>query len=349
MPTPTDQIIAVTCQRDDGPYMVEWVAHHLAAGFDHIVILTHDCQDGSDGLADALSADPRITHVPFQTEGDTSVQWQALRVANGLKPVKRADWAMFFDLDEFLVLRGPASVRDLIAACGPEVDAIPLRWRFFGAAGQVEMSTAPTLSRFTRAAPTDIALPAAHFIKTLFRPAAFQKMGVHRPKTRKGDTPRWQSAANAPLPPAFADDDARINLFGVDPTGEIAVLHHYSVRSAAEFMVKRQRGLPNRTTKALDLGYWAERNFNTTPCDDAAPMIPATLAAMEALFALPDVRARHEAAIEWHRAQFAALMRDPANVQFLWHLQMLGTSTPPSPAATNAHLNRLMAAKERPK
>ena len=29
-------ILGVTCLRNEGPYVVDWVAHHLAAGFDHV-------------------------------------------------------------------------------------------------------------------------------------------------------------------------------------------------------------------------------------------------------------------------------------------------------------------------
>ena len=55
-----------TCLRNEEPYILDWIAHHLGAGFDHMLVLTHDCDDGSAALLDALSADPRVTHLPFE-------------------------------------------------------------------------------------------------------------------------------------------------------------------------------------------------------------------------------------------------------------------------------------------
>ncbi|MBL4751427.1 MAG: glycosyltransferase family 2 protein [Amylibacter sp.] len=31
--------------KNEGPYLLEWVAHHKALGFDHIVVCTNDCED----------------------------------------------------------------------------------------------------------------------------------------------------------------------------------------------------------------------------------------------------------------------------------------------------------------
>jgi hypothetical protein len=63
-------ILAVTCMRNEGPYCVEWIAHHRAAGFTKFLIYTHDCTDGTDALLDLL---PDVTHVSFTVvEGKSS-------------------------------------------------------------------------------------------------------------------------------------------------------------------------------------------------------------------------------------------------------------------------------------
>lgn len=339
-------MLAVTCQRNDGPYLLEWVAHHLAAGFDHVLVFSHDCDDGSDGLLDALAKTGRVSHVHFTPEGERSVQWQAMKLADRHPLVKAASWMMFFDCDEFLCLTPPlTSVQDLIQ--DTQADAIPLRWRFFGHNGQVDWSEGITPDRFTRAAPRDVTLPAGHFFKTLFRPSAFQKTGVHRPKSRKGETPLWMQAGGAPLPTVFAGDDQRINLFGI-PTGpEKAWLNHYSVRSASEFLLKQLRGLPNRSDKALDLGYWAERNFNTEAATEILPMLPATKAVMADLLGNPAVAQAQAATIAHHKARLAALLDDPAAARRLWHMVLLAGSTPPHPDQTRAHLERLAQARDK--
>jgi len=181
-------ILAVTCMRNDGPYCLEWIAHHLAAGFERFLILTHDCDDGTPELLETLD---EVTHLPFVPEGGKSVQWQAMKLADRHPLVKDADWVMFFDSDEFLCLDPELDgVAGLIAAAPEGTQAIALPWRLYGSAGAMEWQEGLSPERFTRAAPEDVHVPAAHFFKTLFRPGAFQKMGVHRPKRRKAEVPK---------------------------------------------------------------------------------------------------------------------------------------------------------------
>ncbi|WP_342847637.1 glycosyltransferase family 2 protein [Sulfitobacter sp. AS59] len=333
------RILAVTCMRNEGPYCLEWIAHHRASGVTDFLIFTHDCDDGTPDLLDLL---PGVTHVPFQPAGNKSVQWQAMRLADAHPLIKAADWVIFFDCDEFLCLEAPmGTFGDLIASVGEETDAIALPWRFFSAAEQMEFTDQPTVERFTMCAPDPFFLPAGHFFKTLFRPEKFQKLGVHRPKTKRSKPTRWSLGAAQPASDDFAHDDSRINLFGLMQTTARARLNHYSLRSAAEFMVKRGRGLPNRMTKRLDLHYWAERNFNTVQDSTIDPMFINTRAEMAKLHALPKVQAAHQRAVAWHQDAFAALMNDPAEIQFYWHLTLLAGSTPPTQDQTHAHLRRL--------
>ena len=331
-------IVIVTCMRDEGPYCLEWIAHHRAAGVTDFLIFTHDCSDGTDALLDLL---PGVTHVPFVPDPERSVQWQAMRLADRHDLVKSADWVLFMDCDEFLCLAPPlAGLGDLIVALGSDVDAVALPWRLFGSSGLPEYSDAPVTERFTRAAPEGFNLPAGHFFKTLYRPSRFQKMGVHRPKMRPGVAPVWALGGAQRADEAFSANDNRINLFGL-PVAHTARLNHYSVKSAAEFMVKRLRGLPNRSTKSLDLGYWAERNFNTVEDHAIAPMLPATQENLKVLLRDPEVSRRHDASVRHHQVSFDSLMQDARAVQLLWHLGLLAGSAAPEPDALRTHLNRL--------
>ncbi len=339
------RILAVTCMRNEGPYCLEWIAHHKAAGVSDFLIFTHDCDDGTDRILDLV---PGVTHFPFTPDPDKSVQWQAMRLADGHLLMAQADWVIFFDCDEFLCLEAPMrTFGHLIASVDEKTNAIALPWRLFGAAGQEGLANTLTPTRFRRAAPDPFFLPAGSFFKTLFRPSAFQKLGVHRPKNKGNNGGVWNLGGTQAAPDGFSQTENRINLYGMMQSSAQARLNHYSLRSAAEFMVKRGRGLPNRTTKTLDLHYWAERNFNTVEDRSIDPMLIATDAELAALRALPGVQEAHDCAIRWHRDAFDALMRDPAEIQFYWHLILLGSSTPPAPAQTHAHLARHAAADQR--
>lgn len=339
------QILAITCMRDEGPYAAEWIAHLLAVGVDHVLAYSHNCADGTDQLLDHLTESGRVTYERFTPEGNKSVQWQALRLADKHAMVRAADWVIFLDADEYPVFDPPlAGFPDLIAALPEGTEAVALPWRLFGSGGQEQWTEGLTPERFTWAAPPDVLLPAAHFFKTLFRPRAFQKLGVHRPKNKKDAAPLWSLGGAMPLDQGFAADDSRINLFGYDTAAAKARLNHYSLRSAEEFLVKRARGLPNQKGKPVDLGYWAERNFNAVEDLSIAPHLAAMKEALAELMALQGFAKTIDTARDWHRAQLATLLTDPNTVRLIWHVSLLANSTPPSHAALERHIRRLNAA-----
>ena len=333
-------IVGVTCQRDDGPYLTEWIAHHLAAGFDRMLVLSHDCNDGSDALLEALSADARITHLSFEPSGKKSVQWQALNIARKHPWVEAADWVLFFDCDEFICLP-EGNLPGLIAKLESEqgsFDALAMPWRFFGSAGLQYRTPGVTPERFTKAAPENLHFPLAHLFKTLYRPKAFQKMGVHRPRSKPHKLARWLGPDGQPLPDRFAANDAIITLYGMPMQKRRIWLNHYSLRSAEEFIVKRARGLPNHSNRQIGLTYWAERNWNTTVALDITPMMDATHVEHDKLKALTDVPDRLGRCDQWHQRRAAELMADTDTLRFHFRLGLLTGSTPPSASAALAFL-----------
>lgn len=322
--------VAITCVRDEGPWLLDWIAHHRACGFNHFLIASHECTDGTDILLDALAQEGVVTHLPFVPEGEKSVQWQAMTLLSAHHTYASADLALFFDVDEYLVLdETPLEVLTRNA------DAVPLRWHLFGHNGRGTWTDAPVSERFTRAAPDDIALPLAHFFKTLHRPSAFRGLGVHRPK---GKNAAWVAASGSPLPSQFSAQPSRINLFGVPSAGERAWLNHYSTRSIEEFVLKSVRGLPNHMDKPVSVGYWAERNFNTVEDLRIAPMVPAAQTARTDLNAF---NALHEASVHAQKARLAHLVTRKEVIELMWQLELLADSTPPKRDQLTAHLARL--------
>ena len=106
---------------------MEWIAYHKTIGFTDIVILSNDCEDGSDEMLDHLSKSGEIIHLrndgPYDDRG---IQFAALKLADRQKAVKEADWIIHLDIDEFLNIHvGDGQIADLIAAL-PDADAIAL-------------------------------------------------------------------------------------------------------------------------------------------------------------------------------------------------------------------------------
>lgn len=316
--------------RNDGAYAPEWIAHHLAAGFDRMLVLSHDNTDATGAVLDGLAADPRVAHVSFAPKGKKSVQWQALKLAQDHEWLAEAEWALFFDCDEFLCLPSGGSVRDLIGALEAEqgaFDALALPWRLYGSNGIEQRTQGLTPERFTRAAPIDLHFPMGHLFKTLHRPSAFRALGVHRPRAKKSKPARWLGPDGAELPAGFAAHDGAISLYGVGQGARHAWLNHYSLRSTEEFLAKRARGLPNHMEREIGLTYWAERNWNSVKAPEILPMLEATRAE---LTVLPDVSHEVGACLDAQRALYGDSMRDIETLRLHFRLNLLTGSTPPS-------------------
>ena len=305
------KILSATTVRNEGPYLLEWIAWHQLLGVTDFLVYSNDCDDGSDLLLDRLAQHGVLVHQTHAPPPDRSIQWSALNAAWKHPLRKAADWMLISDLDEFAVVHaGEGRLADLIAALPDGTDAVALPWRLFGANGIIAIDERPVVEQFTRSAPAEMSHPiAATFFKSLFRPAAFARSGVHRPRHRKDSRPNWVDGSGRPLPEIIGGNDKRLSLVGLRDHRKLAEMHHYSLRSVQGFMVKSERGLPNRSDKKVDLGYWVDRNFNSVENTAALRMAPRLRDQIAMLMALPGVADLHAAALRWHRDRFAALVK----------------------------------------
>ena len=334
-------ITLVTAMRNEGPFVLEWIAHHWALGVTACVVVTNDCDDGTDALLDRLMEAGEVVHLR-QEARPGKVQWQALSLAEETGAVRDADWVLPLDCDEFVNLRPPlATLPDLIAAAGA-ADAIVLPWRLFGHGGHLRFAEDPVTERFTRAIPEDALFPGfARSFKTLARwkGGPFRRLGIHRPRGDMSDSV-WIDGSGRRLPADFAGAGGRIVLMTPRIESGLVQLNHYSLRSAEDFLVKRARGLPNRAGKK------AERNFNNVEDSTIARQREATARETARLLALPGVAAAQAACVAAHRAKIAALLATREGATLFSRLALLATSVPP-PAEEALALLRLMHAAGR--
>lgn len=347
MPDTRPTITLVTAMRNEGAFLLEWLAHHKALGVTAAIVVTNDCDDGTDAFLDRLHESGEVLHLR-QEAGEKSVQWQALRLAEREPCLSEADWTLAIDCDEFVNLRAPLdTLQDLVAAC-PAADAIALPWRLFGHGGHLGYSDEPATRRFTSAIFEDAQFPAAaRYFKTLarWRDGPFRKLGVHRPRAGPGPLPVWCDGSGRRLPDTFASDDRRILLLTPRIETGLVQLNHYSLRSAEDFLVKRARGLANRKGKALDATYWAERNFNNVEDSSIARHRPATEAEIARLRSLPGVADAHGNCVRRHRDRIAELLSDRKEALLFSRLALLGSSIPPPPDTARRLLALVHAAR----
>lgn len=140
----------VACARWESPYIAEWLAYHVAIGFDHIYLYCND--DDPTELGEVLRTLPvdlsvRVTFRPYFGQGQQSLMYQdALRYAR-----LQSDWISFLDIDEFLVLRAWSSIPDLLQQLDRDaVDSLHFNWLFYGHNGYRTRPAGAVLQNYTR-------------------------------------------------------------------------------------------------------------------------------------------------------------------------------------------------------
>lgn len=297
--------------KNEAPYILEWVAHHLTIGFDHIVVLSNDCTDTTNQILMRLDELGYITFAPNKA-GKGGVHRSAIRRARRLDVVKNADWLYVTDADEFLNIHaGDHTVDALIAASGgDDVDVIMVPWRIFSYNRRVILRDTPVTVQFTDAEPSyEDGGAGRRFVKSLFRNSdKFDRIGLHNPHSRQG---RETDAVWA-LPGGLQRSNLQAGNHAQPPFGQqIAQINHYALRSAQAYLLKRYRGRANHQTHVLDTAYWDR--WNRGGCtDDTIARYGAASAALVAVFKADAVLGRmHRKGFRWHKAKLTELLQDP--------------------------------------
>ena len=191
--------VLFSAQKNEGPFLLEWVAYHRVIGFSRIVVVSNDCDDGSDVLLDRLAEAGVVEHIRQEVPQGVAPQANAERVAREAGVFRDGDWIMWLDADEFLLPSPPhQTVEDLIAAIG-DAAALMMAWRFFGDNHHKHWPGRHVSSDFTLAARRRRGQNAQ--VKTLFRHGPeIERLDIHRPVLRQGvtreDFPVVTSAGN---------------------------------------------------------------------------------------------------------------------------------------------------------
>ncbi len=305
----------VTTMKNEGPFILEWLAYHRAIGVDDFLIYTNDCTDGTDTMLQMLMAKGlcQWRENPFR-EMDLKPQHAALQAAEGEAIMQDCDWGICMDVDEFIDIKiGDGRLPALYAAMEaamPGANMIALTWRLFGNAEVHDYADGFLLAQFPRCAPEIVRKPhQAWGFKTLFRNIEiYKKLGVHRPKGLKPDLwdqVRWLNGSGKPMPKEMFRNGWRSTLetYGYD----WVQLNHYAVRSAESFLVKRDRGRVNHVDRDQGLNYWFRMNHNGDEDRSIQRMIPACQAEWDRLMADPEIRAAHEFSVRCHVEKIADL------------------------------------------
>ena len=302
----------VTTMKNEGPFILEWLAYHRAIGFDDFIIYTNDCTDGTDTLLQLLQDKGFLQHRenPFRGSG-LKPQHAALQAAETEPLVQDATWLTCIDVDEFINIKtGDGTLAALFDAV-PDANMIAMTWRLFGNDDLHLFLDKPVTEQFLSCAPEQTRKPhQAWGFKTLFRNIGlFKKLGVHRPKGLKPqlwEQINWVNGSGDPLPKQIYRNGWRstIDTYGYD----LVQLNHYAVRSAESFLVKRDRGRVNHVDRDQGLAYWFRMNNNAETDMSIQRRLPKMHAEVARFMADPEIAAAHNYSVACHREKIQELL-----------------------------------------
>lgn len=338
---------AVLTVKNEGAFLVEWVAHHLGIGFTDLVVLSNDCTDGTDAMLDRLAEIAPVHHIrndgPYDEGG---IQFTGLKLADKHPSVCEADWLCALDVDEFVNIHtGDHTLAALVSAL-PDADAITLTWRLFGNGGAVAFRDAPITAQFTEAAPEILYWPwRASMFKTLYRNhGAYKKLGVHRPRAPVADKvehTRWFDGHGRDLGPRFHKGGI-FSPYG-RPNYGLVQLNHYPLGAMESYIVKRDRGRAVHEADALGLDYWTERNWVAEEDTSIRQSDSLRDPWLERLMADDPLAELHASAVLWRKERFDKLMLEEPNRALFGRLLM----APPAKALSLDHAKRLIGYGQR--
>lgn len=301
--------LVISTMKNEAPYVMEWLAYHMATGFTDFLIYTNDCTDGTDHLLDRLQDLGYVTHRRNKVLR-RGPHKSALKYAFQEEVYHSADWVLISDADEFLnVKSGAGKVSDLVTTY-PDTDAIPVTWRLFSSDNKIELPTELCIESFLDA-ESEHAVPGdkGRFVKTLFKPdERIEKLGLHAP--------------------VYNDKDAnsviwRLNTSDIDENGspcrpskdfgyKIVQMNHYAVRSVDAFLLKRDRGRANHVGETLGTEYWDRWNKGGQRDISILDRLTETKSNLEKMLEDPLLAYFNRAGQALNEQRLKVLVREPA-------------------------------------
>jgi hypothetical protein len=262
--------------KNEGAYILEWLAFHRIVGVDRFFIADNDSDDGTTELLEALQSVGLVDRIPFPTVAERPPQLPAY---GALMRLHRhdVDWMAFMDADEFLMpTDGGDSIRPVFENARPNVGAVALNWAIYGSSSRSRPYRGLVIERFTRRAPQTVTMNC-HY-KTVVRAQAYVS---HHDNPHRFEIDRGYRYVHVD---GSAVEDHPKHGLGLSRavTWQPARINHYVIKSRAEFERKKMpRGRATILTSTRDAAFFRghDRNEETDPVP--RHLVEATRAEME--------------------------------------------------------------------
>ena len=141
-------IAIASIQRNRNPYIIEWLAFHLAVGFDQFYIYAHKT---TDGMAETLQRLSR--KYPIQVFALDANDWPQIIAYNHAWTHfgNKEEWMAFIDGDEFLFPTKTDSIGEALAGYKDQkLSALGVYWKCYGSNGHIDEPTGMLLENYPR-------------------------------------------------------------------------------------------------------------------------------------------------------------------------------------------------------
>ncbi len=313
----------VSTMKNEGPFILEWVAHYKALGFDYVVVCTNDCEDTTVEIL------LRLQEMGFVLHRETIARRGGLQrsaIRQGISLVQNThpdcEWYMVCDADEFLNIHfGDGSVRALVDASAENADCICIPWRVFVPNASEHFEDVPLSDKLdygelpyhAQSRPD-----TGKFVKSLFRNLErYRRYGLHLPQIDLEADEIARYVLPGGLPYLDEEGDRTSN----PPLFDGAQINHYALRSIESFLVKRDRGRMNHIDHVLGVDYWKRFDIPAQK-DDSIKRYKLQRNEYIAEFKSDAKLAHlHAQAVDWHQKRAEELMQDPENEQLVSKLR----------------------------
>ncbi|MCX5614376.1 glycosyltransferase family 2 protein [Bombella saccharophila] len=305
--TPRKKVCLLSTVRNEGIYLLEWIAYHRNMGVEHFFIYSNDNDDQSDILLKTLHDEGIITYIDNKVSLGDSAQLKAYGHALNILPdILDYEWSFILDGDEFITLSPMFDkVQDYLRGMERwDTDAIALNWQFISSEvnqnGFADL-TVPLTQRNRVIVSHGRVGEGWRLVKSVCRPQKVLQSRPHNPLWWYGDSFTYR-LANGGLheyrnpPPGIGRDPA----FSDHGYFDKIYISHYYFKSIVEWIWKyaRNSGLDGAISFGVEryADYWA--NSYITQLEDTSTAVNenvllrelATQRELDRLRSIPAVR-----------------------------------------------------------
>jgi hypothetical protein len=239
--------------KEETPYLVEWVAYHLAVGVEHFYIYDNESSVPVKETLKPYIDKGLVTVIDFPGRGQQMPSYTHCIQTYG----KESQWIGVVDCDEYIVPKASDTISPILEKY-EQFGGLAVSWIIFGSSGHLIKPEGLVIENYTAHTPADWG-ENTH-IKSIIRPSQTVRAGANPHSfiyTRENCcvSENYQAVHNAWTP---------------NSTKKIQ-LNHYITKSLEEFKIKLQRGRadiadPNAVGRTIE--NFDHYNKNCTQTDD---------------------------------------------------------------------------------